>query len=149
MCFEYCGNSICGGRCVFSTYVHSFFGLSCFYVFKSGSPPCLCRLPICVTLCVSHCVCHIVCVTLCVCHIVCVTLYVTHFVYHILYITFCNKCVNVGKGPIVTPVSTCASTVRLMAVPLAKTRLMNNGNDDIQLAVFLFLLPFHGLIVRL
>ena len=40
---------------MFSIYVHSFFGLSTFFVFKAGSPQYLCRLPncvVCVTLCV-------------------------------------------------------------------------------------------------
>ena len=63
MCFEYFGNSICGGRCFFSIYVQSFFGLSTLYVcFPSWfaslsvsfvSPLHLGRI-VCVTFCVSH-----------------------------------------------------------------------------------------------
>ena len=43
VCFENCGNSICGGRCVFLIYVHSFFlGFQLFMFSKLG------HLPICV-----------------------------------------------------------------------------------------------------
>ena len=94
MCFQYCGNSICDGRCMFSIYVISFFGLSTFYVFQAGSPPYLC-----------HIVCHIVC------HIMCVTFCVSHYVFHILCVTYDVPNVpNVhqiviakgSKGPMVT-----------------------------------------------
>ena len=65
---------------------------------------------LCVTFCVSHCVGHIVWVTLCGSHCVC----------HIVCVTFCVS--HLGKGPKVQCGSTVSSTVRLMAVPLAKNK---------------------------
>ena len=72
---------------VLSIFVPKFFWLSTFFVFKAGSPPYLChlcRLPNCVTFCVSHFVCQIMFVTLCVSHCVshCVgTIFVAHYVH--------------------------------------------------------------------
>ena len=73
----------------------------------TASPPYLGRLPIWVTVCVSHCECHILCVTLCA----------SHFVCHIMCITVVDISYEVLDW------STVTSTVRLMAVPLAKRQI--------------------------
>ena len=116
-----------------SNYVLHFLGFQLFMFSKlchlpscvtfpsdsSVSPPHMCHI-VCVILCVSYCVCHIVCVKLCVSHSV--FQYVGQFSVYLPIFCIFDKYVNGVKGPIVKPVSTFASTVRLMAVPLAKIK---------------------------
>ena len=64
---------------MFSLYVHYFFGLSNFYDFLAGSPPYLCRIPICVASISVSSVSSIMCVTICV----------SHYVHHMCVI-FCD-----------------------------------------------------------
>ena len=84
VCFMYCGDSICDGRCMLSNFVFqlcihicmpswlclSWLGhLAIWVTFPSGSPTYLGHI-VWVKLCGLHCVGQIVCITLCLSHFV-------------------------------------------------------------------------------